>query len=195
MEGDFSNDVVEVTNLTKEEQLQTAVFGNGCYWCTEAVYQRVKGVKEVTSGFSGGFIDNPTYEEVKSELTGHAECCFIQFDPEEVSYEDLLEVFFFLHDPTVRNKKNKEDGNYRSVIFYTCGEQKETATRVVKEFGKMSLFKQIATEVVPFKKFFKTHASHQNYYNKMREENVYCDKIEKESLRKLNYLFAEKVKV
>ena len=136
--------------------METATFGAGCFWCTEAVFQQLKGIQSVVSGYSGGHIDNPTYKEVVTGTTGHAEATQITFDPEVISYKELLEVFFTTHDPTTLNRQGNDVGTqYRSVIFYHSEEQKQMALQAKEEFSRNGMWKNpIVTEIVPLEKFW-----------------------------------------
>ncbi|MFW9794098.1 MAG: peptide-methionine (S)-S-oxide reductase MsrA, partial [Candidatus Thorarchaeota archaeon] len=146
--------------------MEITTLGSGCFWCTEAVFQQLKGVETVISGYSGGHVENPSYEQVVTGRTGHAEVCQIQFDPEQISYDEILEVFFSTHDPTTLNRQGNDVGTqYRSVIFYHSEEQKNTAERVKKELDESGTSKNpIVTEIVPFEKFYQAEDYHQNYY-------------------------------
>ena len=136
--------------------MELTTLGSGCFWCTEAVYQQLKGVETVVSGYSGGQVDNPSYEQVTTGRTGHAEVCQIRFDPEQISYSDMLEVFFSTHDPTTLNRQGTDVGTqYRSVIFYHSEEQRELAERVKRELDESGTLKNpIVTEIVPYEKFY-----------------------------------------
>ena len=154
---------------------EIATFGGGCFWCTEAVFQRLKGVSSVAPGYAGGVTEHPTYGEVSSGTTGHAEVIQVEFDPAELSYKQLLEVFFKLHDPTTVNRQGPDTGTaYRSVIFVHSDEQKKTAQDLVKALDESGEYrKKIVTEVVPFEKFYKAENYHENYYNSNRGSG-YC---------------------
>ncbi|MGQ9718845.1 MAG: peptide-methionine (S)-S-oxide reductase MsrA [Nitrososphaerales archaeon] len=155
------------------EELEKATFGAGCFWCVEAVFQQIKGVKSVVSGYSGGTIENPTYEEVCSGETGHAEAVQITFDPKIVSYGELLDVFWIAHDSTSLNRQGLDVGTqYRSVIFYHNEKQKRIAERSKAEVAK-KFDKPIVTEIKPLTNFYKAEGYHQNYYNKNRDA-PYC---------------------
>jgi peptide-methionine (S)-S-oxide reductase len=150
----------------KQGNMETAVFGGGCFWCTEAIFQKVKGVKKVESGFSGGFIKNPAYREVCNDNTGHAEVIRIEYEPGEITYEELLRVFFLTHDPTTLNRQGNDVGTqYRSVVFYMNEAQKSIAEKVKAELGAEKHFpKPVVTEILPFENFYKAEEYHQNYY-------------------------------
>jgi peptide-methionine (S)-S-oxide reductase len=173
----------------------TAVFGGGCFWCLEAVFQRLPGVKSVESGYMGGHVENPTYKQVCTDTSGHAEVVRVSFDPEQVSYRDLLAVFFAVHDPTTLNRQGNDVGTqYRSVIFYNSDEQRREAEQAITEFGKPHEFPSpIVTAVEPAKTFFKAEDYHQNYFNE-NSEQPYCRFIIAPKLEKFHKLFAEKLK-
>ena len=145
---------------------EVATLGGGCFWCLEAVYQELRGVDKVESGYSGGDIPNPTYRQVCSETTGHAEVVQVTFDPEEVSYRDILAVYFTIHDPTTLNRQGADVGTqYRSVIFYHDEDQKRTAEEVISELEAEGIWKDpIVTEVAPFDEFYVAEDYHQNYF-------------------------------
>jgi peptide-methionine (S)-S-oxide reductase len=145
---------------------EVATLGGGCFWCLEAVYQELRGVEKVESGYSGGDVPNPTYRQVCSETTGHAEVVQVTFDPDEVSYRDILEVYFTIHDPTTLNRQGADVGTqYRSVIFYHTEGQKRTAEEVISEIEAEGIWNSpIVTEVVPFDEFYVAEDYHQNYF-------------------------------
>jgi len=174
--------------------MEYATFGAGCFWCVEAVFQEIKGVESVVSGYAGGHVDNPTYKQVVTGLTGHAEVTQIQFDPEELSYEELLEVFFGTHDPTTLNRQGNDVGTqYRSIIFYHNKEQKEIAERVIDRLDRSGTWKDpIVTEIVPFTEFFKAEDYHQNYYRN-NPSQAYCRLIIRPKLDKLKRTFTLKL--
>lgn len=173
----------------------TATFGAGCFWCVEAVFQRLKGVQSVTSGYAGGTVDNPTYREVCSGTTGHAEVCQIIFDPEQITYIDLLQAFFSSHDPTTLNRQGADKGTqYRSAIFYHNDEQKVLAEKTKKELNEAGAFDNpIVTEIVPCAKFYKAEDYHQNYFNDNGDQ-PYCSFIIRPKLEKFRKVFKEKLK-
>jgi peptide-methionine (S)-S-oxide reductase len=145
---------------------EVATLGGGCFWCLEAVYQELRGVEKVESGYSGGDVPNPTYRQVCSETTGHAEVVQVTFDPNEVSYRDILEVYFTIHDPTTLNRQGADVGTqYRSVIFYHSEEQKRIAEEVISETEAEGIWNSpIVTEVVPSDEFYVAEDYHQNYF-------------------------------
>lgn len=171
------------------------MLAGGCFWCTEAIFQRLKGVSNVVSGYSGGEKEKPTYSEVSNESTGHAETIQITFDPQIISFEKLLEVFFKLHDPTTVNQQGNDVGSqYRSVIFYHDQKQKETADRVKQEIEKSGIYRDpIVTEVIPFKNFYKAEDYHQDYYNK-NKNYPYCQAIIDPKIKKLFKEFPQQTK-
>ena len=148
-----------------------ALFGGGCFWCLDAIFRRVDGVKNVVVGYSGGRRKNPTYEQVCTGVTGHAEVVMIEYDENKISYDELLDIFFSIHDPTQLNRQGNDVGTqYRSIIFYFDEEQKEKALKKINELKK-SL--NVVTEIVAFKEFFKAEEYHQNYFEK-NPNNPYC---------------------
>jgi peptide-methionine (S)-S-oxide reductase len=181
--------------LLGKRNLEKATFGSGCFWCTEAVFLRLKGVYSVYSGYSGGKLENPTYEQVCSGNTGHAEVIQIGFDPNEVSYDELLEVFWKTHDPTTLNRQGADVGTqYRSVIFYHNDEQKEKAERYKKELDKSGAWDNpIVTEISPLKIFYKAEEYHQRYYEKNPYQG-YCSFVIAPKLEKFEKVFKEKLK-
>ncbi len=159
----------------KEAKNKIAVFGGGCFWCTEAIFSQLKGVKKVVSGFSGGTVPNPSYKEVCTGTTGHAECIQITYDPNVISYPELLEVFWDTHDPTTINRQGADVGTqYRSVIFYTDEEQKKLAEEYKEHLEKEKIWdKPIVTEITRFEKFYPAEDYHQEYYENNPDQG-YC---------------------
>lgn len=180
---------------TNSANLETITLGAGCFWCVEAVFQRIEGVVKVESGYSGGFKENPTYEEVCSETTGHAEVCQITYDKTKVSFESILEVFFGTHDPTTLNRQGNDVGTqYRSAIFYHTPEQKNIAEKVIQTLNQEKVFsKPIVTEVTEFKKFYVAEDYHQNYYNQNGSQS-YCYFVIRPKIEKLQKVFKDKLK-
>ncbi|MGE5363082.1 MAG: peptide-methionine (S)-S-oxide reductase MsrA [Bacteroidota bacterium] len=174
---------------------QTATFGAGCFWCTEAVFQRLKGVVKVESGYSGGNVPNPSYEAVCTGKTGHAEVCRITFDPSVISYREMLEVFWKTHDPTTLNRQGADTGTqYRSVIFYHNDEQRSVAEEYKKKLNEAGIWDNpIVTEISPFTKFYKAEDYHQNYYNN-NQSQPYCSFVITPKLEKFEKVFSEKMK-
>lgn len=174
--------------------MEKAVFGGGCFWCVEAVIQRLKGVESVVSGYAGGTVPGyPTYKEVCSGLTGHAEVVEVTFDQNIISYEDLLMVFMTTHDPTTLNRQGADVGTqYRSVIFYANQQQKETATQVLKEVADY-YDNPIVTEISVLTKFYKAEENHQNYYN-LHPEQGFCQIVISPKVSKLKKMYADRLK-
>lgn len=177
------------------EAKQQATFGAGCFWCTEAVFLNVKGVTKVVSGYSGGHVKNPTYREVCAETTGHAEVTQITFDPQVVSFEDLLEIFWNTHDPTTLNRQGADEGTqYRSVVFYHNEEQKKIAEAYKKQLAASGVFKgPIVTEISPLINFFPAEDYHQNYYA-LNPNQGYCQFVVRPKVEKFKKQFASKLK-
>jgi peptide-methionine (S)-S-oxide reductase len=174
---------------------QTAIFGGGCFWCIEAIFQRLTGVAHVESGYMGGSVDNPTYHQVCGGDTGHVEVVRVTFDPDQISYRELLDVFFSVHDPTTLNRQGNDAGEqYRSVIFYTDEEQQRIAEDVIAEMTAGEEFSEpIVTEVEPASKFYVAEGYHQNYYNE-NSRQPYCMFVISPKLAKLEKKFAEKLR-
>ncbi len=175
--------------------LETAVFGGGCFWCLEAVFQRLPGVKSVESGYMGGRVENPTYKQVCTGTTGHAEVVRVTFDPSQISYRDLLEVFFAIHDPTTLDRQGNDVGTqYRSAIFYNSDEQRQEAEKVIAELTAAGEFSApIVTAIEPAVTFFVAEDYHQNYFNE-NSNQPYCRFIIAPKLEKFRKAFAEKLK-
>ncbi len=172
---------------------QTAVIGGGCFWCTEAVFLQLKGVVKVESGYSGGGIANPTYREVTSGLTGHAEVIKITFDAGILSYDNLLRVFFGTHDPTTLNRQGADVGTqYRSVIFWMNEDQQRTAIAIKAEVQRL-IGEDVVTEISPFKVFYKAEDYHQDYYAR-NPNQAYCQIVISPKLRKLQKEYAHLLK-
>lgn len=182
--------------MSTNAQLDTITFGGGCFWCTEAIFQRLKGVQSVASGYSGGKIKNPTYREVCSGMTGHAECTQIVYDRNEISLAEILEVFFKTHDPTTLNKQGADEGTqYRSVIFYADDEQRKIAEDIKQGLDKSGAFNSpIVTEISPLTVFYKAEDYHQNYYNDNKSKNSYCAIVIVPKIEKFEKYFADKLK-
>ena len=178
----------------RSAELQVATIGGGCFWCTEAVFQRLKGVEKVVSGYSGGNVPGkPTYREVCSGLTGHAEVIQIHYNPEIISFEELLIIFMTTHDPTTLNQQGADRGTqYRSVIFYHNENQKDVAEQVLKELTS-EFDRPIVTELSPLTNFFEAEDYHQNYYNDNSTQG-YCTFVIDPKLYKLRRLYADKLK-
>lgn len=173
----------------------TATFGTGCFWCTEAIFQQVEGVIKVTSGYSGGFVENPNYKEVCTGTTGHAECLNIVYDPSKISFDELLEIFWQVHDPTTLNRQGADVGTqYRSVIFYHNDEQKKKAEHYKIELDKSGAWdKPIVTTLEAFTKFYPAEDYHQNYYNENTGQG-YCQFVIRPKVEKFQKVFKDKLK-
>ena len=178
----------------EEVKLKLATFGGGCFWCTEAVFQQIKGVEKVISGYTGGTAPGkPTYREVCSGLTGHAEVIQIQFDPSTISYEDLVAIFMTTHDPTTLNRQGADTGTqYRSVIYYHDDNQKEIAKNTIESLSTF-FDNPIVTEISPIGKFYEAEDYHQNYYQNNQNQG-YCSFVITPKLAKLRQLYADKLK-
>lgn len=176
--------------------MRTAVFGGGCFWCTEAVFQMLKGVEKVESGYAGGKMENPSYETVSSGNTGHAEVIRVTYDPAVISYEDLLTVFFGSHDPTTPNRQGADVGEqYRSVILYETEEERATAERVAREIQEsLKDGSRVVTQIVPLAAFYAAESYHQNYF-KTNTSAPYCQLIIEPKIEKVRKRFAELVKL
>ncbi len=173
----------------------TATFGTGCFWCTEAIFQQLKGVLKVTPGYSGGHVKNPTYKEVCSGLTGHAECLQIVYDPDTITYEELLEVFWKTHDPTTLNRQGNDIGTqYRSVIFYHNEQQRLLAEKYKKELDASGAFDNpIVTEINAMTDFYPAEDYHRNYFNRNPQE-AYCQLVIAPKVEKFKQVFSGKIK-
>lgn len=177
------------------KKTETAIFAGGCFWCTEAFFTDLKGVEKVTSGYIGGKTENPTYKEVCSGYTGHAEAIKIEFNPDEVAYEDLLEIFFATHDPTTLNRQGADVGTqYRSEIFYTSEEQKAAAENFIKLLTDQDIYgKKIVTKVSKSSVFYPAEDYHQNYYAQ-NPNQPYCSAVITPKLDKLKKNYKSKLK-
>jgi len=176
--------------------IETATFGSGCFWCTEAIFKELEGVVSVMPGYSGGQTINPTYKEVCSGETGHAECTQIVYDPAKISYDELLEVFFKVHDPTSLNRQGNDVGTqYRSVIFYHNDEQKRLAEKYKTELDRSGAYdKPIVTQIAPMEKFYPAENYHHDYYEYNKDKNPYCAVVVRPKLEKFRKVFSEKLK-
>jgi peptide-methionine (S)-S-oxide reductase len=175
--------------------METATLGAGCFWCVEAVFDDLQGVEDVVSGYSGGHTENPTYKEVCSETTGHAEVVQIKFDPQVISYRDILRVFFAVHDPTTLNRQGNDVGtSYRSAIFYHTDEQKQIAEEVIKEVTELGVYDDpIVTEVTKFDKFYPAEDYHQEYFAN-NPTQPYCAAVVAPKVAKFRKTFADRLK-
>jgi len=176
-------------------QLEIATLGGGCFWCTEAVFSKIKGVTKIEPGYSGGKLTNPTYKQVSTGATGHAEVVQITFDPEVISFRELLEVFFAMHDPTALNRQGPDVGTqYRSVIFYHNSQQKAIAKKLIEELDEAKVWDaSIVTQVEAFKIFYKAEDYHKDYF-KHNPDKPYCKLTITPKIAKLRKHFREKLK-
>ncbi|MBI2621208.1 MAG: peptide-methionine (S)-S-oxide reductase MsrA [Candidatus Levybacteria bacterium] len=181
--------------VTQKTNNEIASFGGGCFWCTEAIFKRLKGVSSVLPGYSGGSIENPTYEQVCEGTTGHAEAIQIEFDPSEIAYEKLLEVFFYTHDPTTPNQQGNDVGEqYRSVVFYHSAKQNDIAQKFIKDLEQEKVFSRpIVTTIEPFKNFYIAEDYHKSYFEKNKDA-PYCTYVITPKLKKLMEKFGEEVR-
>ena len=174
------------------EKLETATFASGCFWCTEAVFQNLRGVKTVVSGYSGGKVENPTYEDICGGRTGHAEVIQVTFDPKVISFDDLLKVFWQTHDPTTPNQQGHDVGTqYRSAVFYHSDDQRRIAEQYKKQLDAAKTFaKPIVTEITPFTKFYPAEKYHQDYFNQNPSQQ-YCAYIIRPKVEKFQKEFGD----
>ena len=175
--------------------LETATFGGGCFWCVEAILERLDGVYDVVSGYAGGQVENPTYRQVCSGTTGHAEVCQLRFDPERISYNDLLEVFFKTHDPTTRDRQGADVGpQYRSIVLYHSPEQKEVAEKLRDALQASGLWADpIVTEIEPYLTFYEADEGHQDYFD-LNGQQPYCRAVIEPKIEKFLKEFAERAR-
>jgi peptide-methionine (S)-S-oxide reductase len=174
---------------------EVATLAGGCFWCLEAVYEQLAGVEKVESGYSGGSVPKPTYRQVSAGTTGHAEVVQLTFDPTEISFRELLEVFFTIHDPTTLNRQGADVGpQYRSAIFYHDQKQKETAEQVLREIGAAGIWDDpIVTEVAPFRAFYKAEDYHQEYYRNNLSQ-PYCQIVIAPKVAKFRRKYLDRLK-
>jgi len=182
--------------MSENKNLEVATLAAGCFWCTEAAFNIIKGVEHIEPGYTGGTTVNPTYEEVSTGSTGHAEAAQIYFDPKVISYKEILEIFFTMHDPTSLNRQGADIGTqYRSAIFYHNQQQKETAEKLIAELTQEGIWdKPIVTEIVPLKTFYSAETYHKDYYKKHPKE-PYCQAVIAPKIAKLQQRFLDKIKV
>lgn len=184
-----------MNNTENSSILEVATLGGGCFWCMEAVYNQLKGIKKIDSGYSGGSIINPTYGQVSTGQTGHAEVVQLLYDPNVISYNEILKIFFTTHDPTTLNRQGADQGTqYRSVIFYHNEEQKKIAEQIIKELNTEEFFDSpIVTKVEPFEVFYPAEDYHKNYFQK-HPEQPYCQIVISPKVTKLRKKFSDKLK-
>jgi peptide-methionine (S)-S-oxide reductase len=186
--------IMEESRTPDRKLMEVTTLGGGCFWCTEAVFSQLKGVEKVESGYSGGGLENPTYEQVSTGMTGHAEVVQITFDPDVISFKELLDIFFSTHDPTTLNRQGQDVGTqYRSVIFYHDDKQKAMAKQVIKEISEEKIFdRSIVTQLEPFKAFYKAEDYHKDYF-KRHPEQSYCSVIIAPKIEKLRVHYLSKL--
>jgi peptide-methionine (S)-S-oxide reductase len=190
-----TNSNTKTMSKTETTNIDTATFGAGCFWCVEAVFQQLNGVQSIKSGYSGGFVKNPSYKEVCQGTTGHAEVCQITYDKTKVSFDELLEVFWKTHDPTTLNRQGNDSGTqYRSAVFYHTEEQKKLAEKYKEEINKSGAYPNpIVTEITAFSNFYPAEDYHQNYYNQNSSE-PYCRFVIQPKIEKFEKIFKNKMK-
>ncbi len=188
--------VVKKVIFMSQTNLEVATLAAGCFWCTEAAFSIIKGVELIEPGYTGGSVPNPTYEQVSSGTTGHAEAAQIFFDPKTIDYRTILEIFFTVHDPTSLNRQGADVGTqYRSAIFYNSSEQKKIAEDLIAELNHEGIWSRpIVTEVVPLTKFYKAETYHKDYY-KLHPKEPYCQAVIAPKIAKLQAHFVDKIKV
>lgn len=187
---------ITMTTTSVTGKTDTATFANGCFWCTEAIFEELNGVVSAVSGYTGGQVENPTYKQVCTGETGHAEALQIVYDPSKISFDELLEVFWETHDPTTLNRQGNDVGTqYRSGIFYHNQEQKEKAEKYKTELDKSGAFdKPIVTEITPFTKFYPAEDYHQQYFENNENANPYCKIVIRPKVDKFRKVFKDKLK-
>lgn len=186
---------MQETKSSVSPERETATLAGGCFWCLEAVFLELNGVEKVVSGYSGGAVEKPSYREVSTGTTGHAEVVQILFDPEKISYRDILEVFFTIHDPTTLNRQGADVGTqYRSAIFYHSDAQKNIAEHVMRELDRSNIWDNpIVTEMIPFQNFYPAEDYHRDYYKQNKDE-PYCRLVITPKVAKLRKNFVDKLK-
>ncbi len=185
-----------IENNDNSSLYDTATLGTGCFWCTEAIFEELKGVKSAVSGYSGGQVENPTYKQVSTGETGHTECIRVIYDPYIISFDELLEVFWQVHDPTTLNRQGADVGTqYRSAIFYHNEEQKQKAENYKAELNKSGAFNDpIVTEIAAATIFYEAENYHQEYYANNKNSNPYCSIVIQPKLEKFRKVFKDKLK-
>lgn len=180
---------------TATSKTDSITLGGGCFWCVEAVFQRVKGIQSVVSGYSGGKVENPTYRQVTTGTTGHAEVVRLVYDPGVISFTEILEIFFSTHDPTTLNRQGADTGTqYRSVIFYHHDDQRQTALKAIAELNQANVYEDaIVTEVAPVGAFYSAEDYHQNYYND-NSRQPYCQFVIRPKIEKIEKVFKTRLK-
>ena len=188
-------DMNETTTQTNNDKLEIATFAAGCFWCVEAQYQQLEGVEKVVSGYIGGHVENPTYKQVCTGNTGHAEACNIYYDPSKITYDELLAAFWVAHDPTTLNRQGNDVGTqYRSAIFYHDEEQKAEAEKIIAEITEEQIWPNpVVTEVTPLNNYFAAEDYHQSYF-KNNPQNQYCAMVVAPKLAKFKKTFAQRLR-
>ncbi len=181
--------------MSQENSQETVTLAGGCFWCIEAVFQEINGVESVVSGYTGGTTVNPTYQQVCSDETGHAEAVQVSFDPSKISYREILEIFFSVHDPTTLNRQGADVGTlYRSAIFYQSEEQKAVAEQLIGDFDKAHLWKKpIVTQILPLDKFYPAEDYHRDYFAR-HPEQAYCRMVISPKANKFRKQWAKRLK-
>ncbi len=176
--------------------MESILLAGGCFWCIETIFNELRGVESAVSGYSGGHVENPTYEEVCSGRTGHAEVVKVTFDPEVISLREILEIFFTMHDPTTLNRQGNDVGTqYRSAVFYADEEQRKTTEEVISEFEQKGIWKnKIVTEVSELGTFYPAEDYHQNYFNNNKNSNMYCKMVVEPKVIKFRKKFFDRLK-
>lgn len=194
-ENIFTQNLKKAKIMNTNNKYETATFGTGCFWCTETIFEKLKGVESAVSGYSGGTKENPTYKEVCTGNTGHAEVIQVTYDPSIISFKDLLEVFWKTHDPTTLNRQGEDVGTqYRSAIFYHTDEQKKLAEEYIAKLKSAKVFKDpIVTEITKFKNFFPAENYHQDYYEQNKSQ-PYCSFVITPKVEKFKKVFHDKLK-
>lgn len=187
--------IIYFSDTLNKQEMETTTLGGGCFWCTEAIFKSLKGVEKVTSGYSGGGEEYPTYDDICSGETGHAEVVQITFNPSVITFKEILEVFWSTHDPTTLNRQGADVGTqYRSVIFYHSEEQKEIAEEIKDKLNNENIFNQpVVTEITAFDKFYKAEEYHQDYFENNKTKG-YCQFVIVPKLKKFKELFKNKLK-
>lgn len=188
-------EIIKMTSTTNKNNLALATLAGGCFWCIEGAFSQVKGIHSAISGYMGGHIENPTYENICTGNSGHAEVVQLSFDEDEITYQEIIEIFFTLHDPTQLNRQGNDIGTqYRSAIFYHDESQRQTAEKNISEMQAAKTFEQdIVTQVSPAERFYSGEAYHQDYFNN-NPENQYCQAVVSPKLAKFRQTFINKLK-
>lgn len=188
------SDATSNDRAQRDDQLRTATFGGGCFWCLDAVFQDVAGVERVVSGYAAGDVPNPTYQQVCAGTTGHAEVVQVHYDPDLIEYRELLEIFFAIHDPTTLNRQGADVGTqYRSIILTHDDEQRETAEELIAELEAEGVWEGIVTEIEPLDAFYRAEEYHQNYFNRNPGQG-YCQAVIRPKVAKFRQKFADRLR-